>query len=92
MVGPDMPRPDELFEIDVWLHRWPSAIHKAELFHGVLVYSGDFDERDVETASRAYPGRQVVLNEGGGIELQTAGSGEPRSIFDLSHELRPAAG
>jgi hypothetical protein len=58
----------------------------------VLVYSGDFDERDVEAARRAYPGRQIVLNEGGGIEIQPAGTTDARSIFDGSHELRQAAG
>jgi hypothetical protein len=81
MTGPDLPAPDELFEIDVWLHRWPSATHKAELIGGVLVYSGEFDERDVETALRTYPGRQVVLNEGGGLEIHPAGDSQPRSIF-----------
>jgi hypothetical protein len=81
MTGPDLPGPDELFEIDMWLHRWPSATHKAELFLGVLAYSGEFDERDVETARRTYPGRQVVLNEGGGIEVHPAGDAPPRSIF-----------
>ena len=82
MSGPDLPAPDELFAIDMWLHRWPSATHKAELFHGVLVYSGEFDQRDVETARRTYPGRQILLNEGGGIEVHPAGDGEPRSVFE----------
>lgn len=82
MPGPNLPAPDELFEIDTWRHRWPSGTHKAELCHGVLVYSGEFDQRDVETARRTYPGRQVVLNEGGGIEVHPAGDGPPRSIFE----------
>ena len=82
MTGPDLPAPHELFEIDTWQHRWPSATHKAELYLGVLVYSGEFDERDVETARRTYPGRQVVLNEDGGIEIHPAGDTPPSSIFE----------
>jgi hypothetical protein len=65
-----------------WLHRWPSGTGKAELFAGVLVYSGEFDQRDVETARRTYPGRKIVLNEGGGIEVHPAGDAEPTSIFE----------
>ncbi|HET9139138.1 MAG TPA: hypothetical protein VFO68_07220, partial [Actinophytocola sp.] len=63
MPGPDLPAPTELFDIDVWLHRWPTGTYKAELWLGVLVFSGEFDHRDVEIARGAYPGRQVVLNE-----------------------------
>lgn len=32
-------------------------------------------------ARNAYPGRQVVLNDGGGIEIHPAGNGSPRSIY-----------
>ena len=86
MTSPDLPAADQLFEIDVWLHRWPSGAHKAELFRGVLVYSGEFDERDVATARRTYPGRRVVLNEGGGIEIHPAGDEQPRSVFEACLE------
>ncbi|EWM14424.1 hypothetical protein [Kutzneria sp. 744] len=82
MTGPDLPAPDELFEIEMWRYRWPSGTFKAELFAGVLVYSGEFDERDVETARRTYPGRQIVLNDGGGIEVHPGGDAEPRSVFE----------
>jgi hypothetical protein len=43
--------------VEVLLARWPTAAQKAELFHGVLIFAGDFDERDLETARRPYPGR-----------------------------------
>ncbi|WP_275466576.1 hypothetical protein [Streptomyces noursei] len=38
---------------------------KAELFHGVLVFTRDFDERDLETARHTCPGRRPVLNADG---------------------------
>nr|CEL19207.1 hypothetical protein [Kibdelosporangium sp. MJ126-NF4]CTQ94993.1 hypothetical protein [Kibdelosporangium sp. MJ126-NF4] len=72
-----------MFDIDAWQHRWPSGTWKAELVSGVLVFSGQFDERDLKTARRTYPGRQVVLNEGGGIEVHPAGDNPPRSIFEI---------
>ena len=81
MTGPDLPTPVELFDVDVWLSRWPSATRKAELYAGVLVFSGEFDHRDVATAQRTFPGRQVVLNDGGGIEIHPAGDAPPLSIF-----------
>lgn len=84
MPGPNLPAPHELFDGDVWAYRWPSGTHKAELFDGVLVFSGDFDNRDVEIAQRAYPGRQVVLNQGGGIEIHPASDASPLSIFARS--------
>ncbi|MEV0697563.1 hypothetical protein AB0I53_06535 [Saccharopolyspora sp. NPDC050389] len=81
MTGPDLPQPDELFDIDVWEHRWPSGTEKAELMYGILIFSGQFDERDVEIARRAYPGRQVVLNSGGGIEIHPASDIPPESLW-----------
>ncbi|MBF6507561.1 hypothetical protein IU422_07365 [Nocardia farcinica] len=77
MPGPDLPPPDELFDIDAWAYRWPSGAEKAELVAGILIFSGEFDERDVEIARRAYPGRQVVLNDGGGIEIHPASDTPP---------------
>ncbi len=86
MSGPDLPAPDELFDIDAWQYRWPSGTWKAELIEGVLVFSGEFDERDIVTAQGAFPGRRIVLNEGGGIEVHPAGEGLPRSIFETALE------
>ena len=82
MTGPDLPAPHELFDVEVWQHRWPTGTQKAELVAGVLVFSGEFDRRDVEIAQRACPGRQVVLNEGGGIEIHPAGDTPPSAIFE----------
>ncbi|WP_206077878.1 hypothetical protein [Prauserella endophytica] len=55
---------------------------KVELVDGVLVSSGQFDERDLQTAQGAYPGRQVILKEGGGIEIHPASATRPRSIYE----------
>ncbi|MFD7499292.1 hypothetical protein ACFV8T_44865 [Streptomyces sp. NPDC059832] len=61
--------------VEVVLTRWPTAAQKVELLHGVLVFAGDFDERDLETARRTYPGRRPVLNADGGLEVHPAGPG-----------------
>jgi hypothetical protein len=86
MSGPDLPAPDQPFDVDAWQHRWPSGTLKAELYFGVLVFSGDFDERDIPTAQGAFPGRKVILNVGGGIEIHPAGDTTPRSIFETFRE------
>ncbi|MEU0633254.1 hypothetical protein [Streptomyces sp. NPDC005989] len=62
------------------LTRWPTAAQKVELLHGVLVFAGDFDERDLETARRTYPGRRPVLNADGGLEVHPAGPGAPTPL------------
>ncbi|AKA08477.1 hypothetical protein SAZ_05115 [Streptomyces noursei ZPM] len=54
MPGPDLPPP-------------AAPRTKAELVHGVLVFAGGFDERDLETARHTYPGRRPVLNADGAI-------------------------
>lgn len=82
ILGPDLPAPDELFSLDAYSHRWPSGAEKAELIDGVLVFSGQFDDRDVRIAQSAYPGRQVVLNEDKGIEIHPASDTPPRSVLD----------
>ncbi|MFD5426360.1 hypothetical protein [Streptomyces sp. NPDC127084] len=63
-----------------FLARWPTAAQKAELLYGVLVFVGDFDERDLETARRTYPGRRPVLNADGGLEVHPAGVGDPAPL------------
>ncbi|MGI5485062.1 hypothetical protein [Streptomyces lavendofoliae] len=45
----------------------------------MLVFAGDFDERDLETARRTYPGRRPVLNADGGLEVQPALEASHRS-------------
>lgn len=69
--GPDLPASDELFEVAHWHHRWPCA-EKVELIEGILIFQGEYDRRDVETARRTYPGRHIVLNSGGGLEVHPA--------------------
>jgi hypothetical protein len=81
MNGPDLPSPNELFEVETWLHRWPTGTRKAELYYGVLVYFGEFDERDVAIAQNAYPGRRILLDEGARIEIHPASNTPPGSIF-----------
>jgi hypothetical protein len=72
MAGPDLPEPDEPFTVDSWSYRWPMGAEKAELYDGVPVFHCEFDERDVEIAQRAFPGRRVILNEDHGIEIHPA--------------------
>ncbi|MFF3726956.1 hypothetical protein ACFYYM_31845 [Streptomyces erythrochromogenes] len=66
---------------DALLTRWPTATQKVELIHGVLIFVGDFDERDLETARRTYPGRRPVLNADGGLEVHPAGTGDPTPLL-----------
>jgi hypothetical protein len=80
--GPDLPAASELFTVDVWQYRWPTGTEKAELYDGVLVFGGAFDQRDVEIAQRAHPGRRIVLNAGGGLEVHPSGQSIPVSIFE----------
>ncbi|GGM58693.1 hypothetical protein GCM10012275_32340 [Longimycelium tulufanense] len=72
MFGPDLPEPHEPIDIDVYWHRWPTAIEQTELVNGTIVFTGLFDERDVAIAARAYPGRRVHLGEDGRIEVHPA--------------------
>lgn len=84
--GPDLPEPDEPFSLEAYFHRWPSGSEKAELLDGVLVFTGQFDERDVRIAQDTYPGRQVVLNDDGGIEIHPSSGTPARSILETFEE------
>ncbi|MGW7261166.1 hypothetical protein [Streptomyces sp. NPDC054834] len=64
------------------LGRWPTAPIRTEVIHGVLLFTGDFDERDAITARRTYPGRRVLVNADGNLEIHPAGPGLPRSLLD----------
>ncbi|MEU8954892.1 hypothetical protein AB0C93_11365 [Streptomyces sp. NPDC048518] len=66
---------------NVLLSRWPTSVQKVELLHGVLLFVGDFDERDLDTARRTYPGRRPVLNAGGGLEVHPAGEDDPTPLL-----------
>jgi hypothetical protein len=42
-------------------------VEKVELWNGQAVFYGVFDDRDLATARRCFPGRQVWLTEDGGL-------------------------
>jgi hypothetical protein len=79
--GPNLPKPHEPFTVDAFSHRWPTGAEKVELFDGVPLFYGDFDHRDVEAAQRAYPGRRVLLNESGGIEIHPASDDPSQTLY-----------
>jgi hypothetical protein len=62
MPGPDLPPPHEPIDVDVYEYRWPTGAEKVELWDGCPLFSGFFDERDVQIAERAYPGRIAVIH------------------------------
>ncbi|MFG2794019.1 hypothetical protein [Streptomyces sp. NPDC048419] len=84
MPGPDLPPAPALMTVDALLNRWPTGAQKVELSSGVLLFTGDFDERDLAIARRTYPGRRPVLNVAGGLEVHPAGEGEPIPVVSGS--------
>lgn len=80
MPGPDLPPPTEPMTAEALLARWPTSAQKVELMSGVLIFAGEFDERDLETARRTYPGRRAVLNADGGLEIHPDGTGDPEPV------------
>ncbi|MFD7163610.1 hypothetical protein [Streptomyces violascens] len=82
MPGPDLPAPQQPMTVEALLHRWPTSAFKTELVNGVLVFSGEFDDRDVVTVELTYPGRRALLNTDGSIEVHPAGAGSPISLVD----------
>ncbi|MEV4251944.1 Uma2 family endonuclease [Spirillospora sp. NPDC049652] len=62
-VGPDLPDVEDPILIDAFGRRWPTGAEKAELWDGCPVFYGEWDDRDVEIAQRAYPGRVVRLDQ-----------------------------
>ncbi|GLZ04301.1 hypothetical protein Acsp03_17670 [Actinomadura sp. NBRC 104412] len=62
-LGPDLPHSEEPILIDAFGRRWPTGAEKVELWDGCPVFYGAWDERDIEIASRAYPGRVVRLDQ-----------------------------
>jgi hypothetical protein len=65
VAGPDLPRPREPFTAP-HLDRWPPG---AELRDGQLYWPGEFDERDVMVARRAFPGSRVRIVPGAGLMI-----------------------
>jgi hypothetical protein len=62
MPGPGLLPPHELITGDVYDYRWPMASEKIELWNGAPLFYGFFDQRDVEIAERAFPGRRAVIH------------------------------
>ncbi|MGI5168403.1 Uma2 family endonuclease [Spirillospora sp. CA-253888] len=65
-AGPDLPHCEEPILIDAFGKRWPTGAEKVELWDGCPVFYGEWDERDVTIAERAYPGRVVRLDQPAG--------------------------
>lgn len=82
MGGPSLPPANEPLAPDVVLSRWPTSATKRELIHGVLYFTGSFDERDIDTAERTYPGRRALINGEGAMEIHPGGPGQAQSILD----------
>ncbi|MQY02751.1 Uma2 family endonuclease [Actinomadura macrotermitis] len=81
-AGPDLPHCEEPILIDAFGRRWPTGAEKVELWDGCPVFYGEWDERDVEIAERAYPGRVVRLDQP---------PGEPGTMTVLPGPAVPAA-
>jgi Putative restriction endonuclease len=62
-TGADLPPAEQKILIDSFGFRWPTGAEKVELWDGCPVFYGVWDERDVEIAARAYPGRIVRLDQ-----------------------------
>lgn len=62
-TGADLPPADQKILIDSFGYRWPTGAEKVELWDGCPVFYGVWDERDVEIAGRAYPGRVIRLDQ-----------------------------
>lgn len=69
MTGADVPPTDEPMTVAARLERWPTAPMRTELIHGVLLFTGDFDEREATTAQRTYPSRRVLVNADGNLQV-----------------------
>lgn len=54
MPGADVPGADEPMPVAACPELWPTAPMCTELIHGVLLFTGDIDERDA-TAQQTYP-------------------------------------
>ncbi|RAJ69462.1 MULTISPECIES: hypothetical protein [unclassified Streptomyces] len=87
---PDLPAPRAPMTAEAVLARWPTGAWKTELIGSVLYFHGAFDERDVDTAARAYPGRRVLVNTAHDLEVHPAGTTPLLSILDeATNRARP---
>lgn len=76
-----LPPVDQPFDIDS-LDRWPMSVEKRELWRGVLVFYGEFDERDTTIARRAFPGRAVALDDSGSMLVGPPPESESVNVVD----------
>ena len=53
-----------------------------------MLFVGEFDCRDVEIAERTYPGRQILLNEDGCLEVHPWSEVKARPLADTAAERR----
>ncbi|MEV6702479.1 hypothetical protein AB0M68_35970 [Streptomyces sp. NPDC051453] len=90
MNSPDLPPAHEPMTAEAVLSRWPTNATKHELLDGALYFYGTFDERDISTAERTYPGRRALINREGALEVHPAGPGKPHSVLDLVGEEHEA--
>jgi hypothetical protein len=74
MPGPDLPPTAAPMTAEALL---TGGTQKVELVHGVLIFTGRFDERDLDTAQRTHSGRRDVLNTDSGPEVHPAGPEAP---------------
>ncbi|MEU0659645.1 hypothetical protein [Streptomyces lavendulocolor] len=72
MNGPDLPEPNQPMTSEAFRYRWPTGTEKTELIEGVIVFYGDFDERDARTARQTYPGRRITIDPGGALRVHPA--------------------
>lgn len=56
--------PTERINREAYHTTWPMSAEKCELWDGIVVWTGQFDEDDVERARRTFPDRKVVLEDG----------------------------
>ncbi|WP_199546310.1 hypothetical protein [Streptomyces sp. N35] len=84
MLSPDLPPAEAPMSVEAHLARWPTGAWKTELIRGVIyAYArGQFDERDIATAERAFPGRRGLINANGDLEVHPAGTSPLESILD----------
>ncbi|WP_329580765.1 hypothetical protein [Streptomyces sp. NBC_01361] len=66
------------------LARRPTGAWKTELVGGVLYFYGEFDERDIATAERTYPGRRALINRANDLEVHPGDTGPARSVLDAA--------
>ncbi|WP_338704348.1 hypothetical protein V2W30_41250 (plasmid) [Streptomyces sp. Q6] len=83
MFGPDLPPASEPMTFEAFLARWPTGAWKTEMIDGVVYFYGEFDERDVQVAERAYPGRRALINRANDLELHPGGTARLRSVLEV---------